>query len=275
MTPGRVIAVDWSGDRRCEDRIGAGTLWIAEVADGRLVHLAPTSRVGAVERVLDAADDDPELVVGLDVAFSYPAWFVRSLGAATVQDLWSVADPAMATAPPFWGWKGSRRPAPDRHRPLLRRTDAALPPAKSPFQVAGPGAVGTGALTAFVHLHRLAAAGVSIWPFDGAVPGCPLTVEIYPRRFTVPPVVKSDPSARAGWWAAHGPPGPAAALVEASDDAFDAAVSALALWNRRRSARSLPAATDPEVRLEGWVFDLPLDVSREATGRRPSGAGQP
>ena len=260
MSGRRVIAVDWSGDRRSEDSIGAGTLWLAEVDDGVLSHLAPTSRRGAVGHVLRCAAADPDLVVGLDVAFSYPAWFLRSLAMTSVAELWAGMDRSLSSQPPFWGWKGSRKPPPDPLRPLLRRTDAALPPAKSPFQVAGAGAVGTGTLAAFAHLAALADAGASIWPFDGASAGAPLVVEVYPRLFTVPRVVKSDPAARAGWWVAHGPAEPAAAapLVAASEDAFDAAVSALALWDRVEEARRLTAVADPDIGLEGWVFDLPI-----------------
>ncbi len=265
----RVVAVDWSGDRRSEDGIGPGTLWLAEVVEGRLTQLRPTSRRGTVDRILELAGADDELVAGLDVAFSYPSWFVRSLGMGSVEELWCGMDRARARRPPFWGWAGSHRPAADPERPLLRRTDAVLPPAKSPFQVAGPGSVGTGTLTAFAHLARLVAAGVAVWPFAvagrsgsrvaGRVAG-PVVVEVYPRRFTVPALVKSNPVARAAWWAAHGPAEPtaAAALVAASEDAFDAAVSALALWDRRHAARRLAPVDDPDLRLEGWVFDVPL-----------------
>ena len=70
-------------------------------------------------------------------------------------------------------------------------------------------------------------------------------------------VATNDPVGRA----AHLAPLPPAVLgaVEreaaiASDDAFDAVVSALAMWERRSELRALEPATDPTARLEGEIW---------------------
>src|ERR1035441_1130502 len=101
----RFVAADWSGAARAEQR----HLWMAEV-DGdsrRVVRLAPYSRLGAAERLLDLAAADPDLTVGLDFGFSLPAWFLDHHGIESAADLW--ADEARleswleACSPPFWG----------------------------------------------------------------------------------------------------------------------------------------------------------------------------
>ena len=109
------------------------------------------------------------------------------------------------------------------------------------------------------HLARLRAAGASIWPFDDAGP---LTVvEIYPRLFTGPVVKRSAPARRA---AVAGDRRVPAALVEdvvASEDAFDAALSALAMAEHLVDLGRLRAATpgSPPA-LEGALWRPPEAV---------------
>jgi hypothetical protein len=162
-------------------------------------------------------------------------------------------------APPFWGRAGTRRPAADARRPLLRRTEAqarerGLRPL-STFQVGGAGAVGTGSVRGMALLGRWREAGAGVWPLDPA-PGASgvLLAEVYPRAMTGP-VVKSSPAARAAHVAADPriPPG-LRAQVCATEDAFDAALAALGMAEHVAELGSLAASTDATDRLEGRIW---------------------
>ncbi len=200
------------------------------------------------------------LVVGFDFSFSLPAWFVRQRGHQQAADLWRevavhgeewLAD----CRPPFWGKPGDRRPELETH---YRRTEAVAQAggvrAKSTFQVRGAGTVGTGSLRGMPHLLDLQRAGFSIWPFDA--PSKWTVIELYPRLCTGP-VHKRDPTARAEYlrqsaWTLT----PAHELAAASsEDAFDAAVSALCMDQRVASLRELRPSDDPVERLEGAIWN--------------------
>jgi hypothetical protein len=253
----RVVAIDWSGARA-----GAGRrIWLAECAAGRLWRLENgRDREAVAEHLLEEGRRTPETVVGLDFAFSLPAWFLEERGLASARDLWALAGREAerwlaACAPPFWGRPGRRRPNLPAH---LRWTDGAQPAVagrrpKSVFQVGGAGAVGTGSLRGMRLLHRLRAAGWSIWPFDP--PGWPRAVEIYPRLLTGP-VVKSDPVARQAYLARRYPTlAPhLRTLAASSEDAFDAAVSALVMAAHLGDLVALAPATDREALLEGLIW---------------------
>lgn len=256
-----MIAVDWSGDQRVEDRHDHEKLWFAEVVDGTLERVEPSSRREVVDHVIDAGTRSADLVVGFDFCFSYPAWFLAEHGLDTASDLWRAMDAGALRfdAPPFWGWAASRKPT---DKELLRVTEQAAGGALgSAFQLGGAGAVGTGSRTGMPHLATLAAAGFAIWPFDDVLDHRPLVVEIYPRSFTGP-VVKSRFSARRAWWERAGPDVEDPLLVAAalsSEDAFDATVSALAMAARYDELRGLRVlrAPDARIRLEGWIFGVP------------------
>jgi Protein of unknown function (DUF429) len=151
---------------------------------------------------------------------------------------------------------GPPRPALPEH---LRRTEAALDAVggirpKSTFQVGGAGSVGTGSIRGFPVLARLRAAGFAVWPFDTpAVP--PVVVEIYPRALTGA-VVKSNAAARHAYLAQLQPelPGALHDLAVASEDAFDAAVSAIVMSRHADELHALPAIDDPTLRREGQVW---------------------
>jgi hypothetical protein len=155
------------------------------------------------------AERTPRMVVGLDFAFSLPAWFLEQRNLKSAQELWALADREAeawiaACRPPFWGRPGTRRPDLQVH---FRRTELDAPATagirpKSVFQIGGAGAVGAGSLRGMRLLHRLRAAGFSIWPFDP--PGWPRVVEIYPRLLTGP-VNKSSADARAAHLVARHP----------------------------------------------------------------------
>jgi hypothetical protein len=199
-------------------------------------------------------------VIGLDFAFSLPAWFLDELGVATGHDLWALAcdraeDWLAACAPPFWGRRGSRRPDLPSH---FRRTEMDVPAVggirpKSVFQVGGSGAVGTGSLRGMRLLLRLHRAGFSIWPFDP--PGWPRVVEIYPRLLTGP-VKKRQAIERARYLDHHYPQLQAEhrLFASAGEDAFDAAVSALVMAQHAGDLSTLPALADPQLVREGVIW---------------------
>ena len=217
----RFIAVDWSGR---ED--AAETIWTAEVRAGRLAALENgRSRETIVRCLADRVDE--ELVVGLDFAFSFPAWYCRRRGWATGPAVWAgVDDGLLRDAFPFWGRTGPR-PAFGPDQPQ-RREDEARMGAKSVFQIGGAGAVGTGSIRGMPHLLTLRDVGFAVWPFDA--PRLPLVVEIYPRA-----LYPDDDVVKTRWRSRHDalrrwfPAQPIAMRERAagSQDAFDAAVSAL------------------------------------------------
>jgi hypothetical protein len=257
-----VIAVDWSGAA-----VGAARrIWLAEVVDGDLVRLeCGRSREQVAELLIEEGRRDPTLVVGLDFAFGFPAWFAAEQGAADAPTLWSrVArdgdDWLRRCEPPFWGRPGRRRAIDDVER-LFRRTERQVPRVKgiapkSVFQVGGAGAVGTGSVRGMRLLARLHESGWRIWPFtdDGGAPA-PTAIEIYPRLLTGP-VNKSSFSQRAEFLRHRFPYIAAGVGVQASssEDAFDAAVSALVMHEHLAELRALPPASDDVERIEGAIW---------------------
>ena len=144
-------------------------------------------------------------------------------------------------------------------QPPLRRTDVAVPRTagvapKSIFQIGGAGAVGTGSIRGMPLLHALSARGARVWPYTGEG-GRPVVVEIYPRLMTGP-VRKSNSFSRAALLASHFPTlgDEHRQLAIASEDAFDAAVSALVMLQHAADLLSLPAEADPALRLEGRIW---------------------
>ena len=253
----RFVAVDWSGKA-----VGAQeTIWIAEVADGRLGLLENgRDRDAVIAWLIARAEDDPQLVVGLDFAFSFPAWYCRERGWRSGSEVWSaIRDDGEALlgagADPFWGRPGvANRLAPERRWRRTEREDA--PRAKSVFQIGGSGAVGTGSIRGMGHLLTLAEHGFAVWPFQGAGP--PLALEIYPRLlYPRRRVVKSRWSARRAlvFECFAGQPADMLERAAGSEDAFDAAVSALIM---ARHADALAAlGPDPAYALEGRVWAPP------------------
>ena len=241
-----VIAVDWSGRT---DARQAESLWLAEVSDGRLVDLRNGRRRGEVMAHLEeAAERHGEVVAGLDFAFSLPAWWMREQGIDNVRELWRIAPALLRDSPePFWGAPGSKALAAERR---FRRTERDLR-AKSVFQLAGPGAVGIGSLRGMPLLLELH--GLSIWPFDP--PAAARVVEIYPRALTGR-VNKGRWSARHEYLQTHLADQDPVLLERAagSEDAFDAAVSALVMAAHSDELATLPPAADATERLEGRIW---------------------
>jgi len=251
-----VIAIDWSGAKRV-----AGKLWLAEAHDGRLHRVVPLeSREHAAAEVIRFCQRTPSAVVGLDFAFSMPMWFLQDRQISTAVELWALAEVEgerwlRECMPPFWGRPGKGKPSLPAH---YRSTETAVKAIngispKSCFQIGGAGAVGTGSIRGMPMLLRMHAAGLSIWPFDP--PTLPLVVEIYPRLLTGA-VNKSSAAARGRYLAEKRCDVPAALLpiVIGSEDAFDAAVSALVLDRHRAEFERLPSI-DAAHRVEGAIWE--------------------
>lgn len=267
------VAVDWSGRASGDHR----AIWTAVVEDGAVVDLASgQSRAAAIDAITALARVEPDLVVGLDFAFSLPRWFADEVGAATAEALWRVVasngeEWLRGCQPPFWGRPGRRRP-PDTVE--LRRAEVEVAAVggirpKSVFQVAGAGAVGTGSLRGMPHLLRLAEAGFAIWPMHDAGPRHPRALEIYPRLLTGP-VVKRSLDARRLHLEERWPDlnEATAAVVASTEDAFDAAVSALVMDRHRHELAALPPARDALDRLEGRIWVPGIAAAAVATVRR-------
>ncbi len=245
----RTIAIDWSGDAR--DPVDK--TWIAEARDGEIVRLEPITRAD-VERELLAMDGP--VVVGLDFAFSFPRWFTDEHGARSVEAVWEVTAKEgerwlAECPPPFWGRPGRKRPPNDPDRPAFRamETVCARQP-KSVFQVGGAGAVGTGSIRGMPMLARLGGAGWSIWPFHAS--GDRTAFEIYPRLLTGP-VNKSSFFDRRAYVRKRLGDVEARGLAASSEDAFDAAVSALVMDQHRASLERMEGTGD----VEGAIWTPP------------------
>lgn len=233
----RVVAVDWSGrvDVAGQRRhIWAG-VWTA--SQDRVTLEGGRTRKELCAWLVEMARETPRMVVGVDCCFSFPAWFLREHGCATVFDFWrhvaagqgerwlsrECAD--VARDERFWG-APHKRPGQFCGEGLarsMRTTDMenkitpkmldgdperaakvkGITP-KSPFQIGGSGSVGTGSLRAMPFVLALHEAGFRVWPFEASAVGAkkpaPLLVEMYTRLLTGA-VAKSNEGARRAYLA--------------------------------------------------------------------------
>ena len=123
------------------------------------------------------------------------------------------------------------------------------------------------------HLARLRAEGFSIWPFDEA--GTPLVIEIYPRLLTGP-VKKSRAAARTSYLA-EGFPEIDAVLADkaaSSENAFDAAVSAVIMARHLDEISALSASRDLTDLIEGRIW-WPREIRKAALGSPPNAQLRP
>jgi hypothetical protein len=233
--------------------------------------------------LIDQAKQEKRLVAGVDFCFSYPAWFLRELGANSAIEFWEMVQAHhgehwlsnICDDVRFWGRPRKKPPEfcgqagtdkmlrlADRECKLACYVSDAVEAAKvkgiapkSPFQIGGAGAVGTGTLRGIPILPQLRAAGFSIWPFDE--PRLPMLVEIYPRLLTGA-VRKSVRDERVRYLAKYVRHGildkKTLAEAEGSEDAFDAAVSAIRMGERRSEFANLERLTDHDRQLEGKVW---------------------
>lgn len=280
----RAIAVDWSGART-----GARSkIWLADVCAGRLTRLeSGRDREELIAYLIEVASTDPDLVVGLDFAFSFPSWFAEKSRAQSIEEVWDLVSKKgeqwlSDCKPPFWGKRGKPRPDLREH---YRRTERCAAEAKgvnpkSVFQIGGAGVVGTGSIRGMPYLAKLAEAGFSIWPFHGAQPRAPsdaeprqtpLVIEIYPRLLTGR-VTKSDFCKRRAHLTTKCLPeigGGLACKAASSEDAFDAAVSAVEM---SRHFDEIVARTQPQDAvelIEGAIW-WPQKTRYTATTSRPT-----
>jgi hypothetical protein len=208
---------------------------MAVVAGGRVTASHPvSSREDAIDYVTDLA---APVVVGFDFSFGVPEWFAHAQSCTTIDDVWARAasegEQWLAPTPPFW--RSRCVVAPEQR---FRRCETRYPSAKSIFQLVGNGQVGAGSVRGMPLLPRLRAAGVAIWPFDGA--GTRTAFEIYPSALR-----REVPDA-----------GPFT-----NEHERDAVCSALVMWRHRETIATLRAATEPTIRLEGdiWAPTPPLN----------------
>jgi len=302
----RVVAVDWSGDSSPSGqrrKIWAG-VWTAEVGGevygGRVELENKRTRAELVDWLIARVAETPRMVVGVDFCFSYPAWFVEEHGAEGAVEFWQIVTAQgehwlshECKDARFWGRIGRHR---DGRKPLefcgehghrmLRRADEAckvqakiLDPSqaakvkgiapKSPFQIGGAGAVGTGTLRGIPLLDRLSREGFRVWPFDAPAleDGRPLLVEIYPRLLTGA-VKKGRMEDRAAYLAERreqdsayvGVDDEVLAKARQSEDAFDALISVMVMARERESFLQLKQATDRVTLLEGAVWGAGVDI---------------
>ena len=252
----RAIAIDWSGEQKPNEKI-----WAAVAVGSRLEVLQmKKSREDAIDWLIEQLKQQPNTIAGLDFAFSMPAWFVRKHGCDNAIDFWAVAEREgehwLKYCPyPFWGCKGTRKPR-NCDCKLFRETEKAVrnPAEKasptSTFQLVGPSQVGRGSIRGMPFLTQLRSAGIAVWPFDEPRQEQAVVVEIYPRLF-MGKLKKSNQAERRRFLEDRYPdmePEHRDCAVK-SDDAFDAAVSALALATRRATPRLLANA-----KLEGQFW---------------------
>ena len=213
---------------------------MAEAKDARLVRLENGRTPQQVaDLLLEEALRNHEFIVGLDFAFSFPAWFCQGLNAKNVYEVWdqiaAKGEQLLSDCgPPFWGKPGRKRPSsgePFRRTELDIAGNGSGAKPKSIFQIGGAGAVGTGSIRGMPVLKRLHDSGFSIWPFE--VPAWPLVVEIYPRLLTGP-IKKSSQASREAYLTTFTPTLAKEFCNTASsnEDAFDAAISALVMSSR-------------------------------------------
>ncbi len=271
MSQTRFIAIDWSG--RSDPAGQRKHIWIADSNHPTLALTNGRTREEAIAYLTDAAHEDRQLVVGLDFAFSFPAWFVREQGCSNITEFWN----AVATrgegwlrfcTDPFWGRPQRCRPLAHTYpeTPGLRLTELLLRTAglqpKSTFQVGGAGAVGTGSIRGMPFLTELREAGFRIWPFHphedppAGLPSSPLVIEIYPRLF-LGRLKVADPHARADHLNQSqfsGLPEEILTRARNSEDAFDALCAVLGMTSHAEALANLEPATDPAILLEGQIW---------------------
>ena len=137
--------------------------------------------------------------------------------------------------------------------------------AKSPFQIGGAGAVGTGSIRAMPWLLKLWDSGFRVWPFESArLSGekpQPLLVEMYTRLLTGA-VKKSNAAARKDYLKERrktdslyaGVSRGVFAKAEGSEDGFDALVCCIEMVRWQGEFAGLKATGDERFRLEGITW---------------------
>lgn len=224
----QIVIVDWSASN--SPKRGADSIWVAD-SDGATLN--PPTRSNAIihiEAIIEEALlQQQRVLIGFDFAFGYPAGFAASLGLRGWSAVWAwlhariedgadnrsnrfdvAAEMNLAMGVcdgPFWGHVGKVCPPglslkryPDGLKPdwpygfdYVREAERHAKGAKSVFQLAYNGSVGSQALLGIARLEALRrrfAGKVAIWPFEtdfAADLSAPITLaEIYPSAHHVP-----------------------------------------------------------------------------------------
>ncbi|CAM3344909.1 molybdopterin guanine dinucleotide synthesis [Paracoccus nototheniae] len=214
----RIVILDWSAAGRPVQ--GANSIWLGW--DGGLVQNPATRHQAEAvlqDAVAQAHRTGQRLLIGADFAFGHPTGLARRIvGRPDALALWDhltarhrdddrnasnyreVAAAMNRTlgAPVFWG-NGRRDQIPDLPRlkpapcPGLaphRATETPCPGGprpKSPFQLAGAGAVGAQSLTGIPCLNRLRRdPGTAVWPFQPWRDAVVVLAEVYPSMIAAP-----------------------------------------------------------------------------------------
>lgn len=224
----RYVIVDWSANN--EPKRGKDSIWIG-VADGAGVGepVNPPTRAEAMMRIealcADALATGERVLVGFDFPFGYPNGAAEMLaGAADWRALWAffareiedndlnrsnryaLADRLnrdVFREPLYWGrphqqsfahLPSKRPPCVLRERMARRCAEIAHPPAKSVWQLAYNGAVGSQAMLGIArleHLRRRFDGRIAVWPFEtqfaGALEAPIVLAEIYPSLMKATP----------------------------------------------------------------------------------------
>ena len=254
MTELTLVAIDWSG--RSDD--SGKTTWMAVIEDRVFARLENgRSRPELRDELIRLRGLSGRLVVGIDFAFGFPRWYAQANGWSCGRDIWRAAaqhgeEWLSAPAAPFWGRTTKRPQLPGD--PLRRTEREAGGSPRSVFQIGGAGAVGTGSIRGMAVLHKLAGAGFAVWPFEPAADAT--IIEIYPRLLTGK-VVKSSAQAclrRLDQQYPRGElPDPFRGRAAATEDAFDAAVSALEMSRACDELCNLPDGDDVD-HIEGRIW---------------------
>ena len=247
----RAIAIDWSGAQEPNKNI-----WAAVAVGPRLEALQmKKSREDAIDWLIEQLKQQPNTIAGLDFAFSMPAWFVREYGCENAIKFWAVVEKEgekwlKFCRNPFWGKEGTKMP---RDCELFRETEKAVRKAnpKSTFQIRGGGQVGMSSIRGMPFLTQLRREGIAVWPFDELKRGRPAVVDIYPRLL-IGNLTNSDRVERIKYLEDHYPnmKSEHRDCAEKYGDAFDAAVSALALV----STWGATPPPLPNAKLEGQIW---------------------
>jgi len=219
------IAVDWSAHNT--PKRGKDSIWVSEVngsvANIRTRHATVESLKGRIKLALE---QEQRLLIGFDFAFGYPAGLAKALtGQANWQTLWTylvenITDDEKNKSNrfevagqmnkkigleegPFWGhphqhgYKNLGPSAPVSlpvSFPKKRLAEKQAVGAKSVYQLAYNGAVGSQTLLGIAALERLrrdpvVGPSIAIWPFETRLSGDvskPITfAEIYPSSHDV------------------------------------------------------------------------------------------
>ncbi len=269
------VMVDWSAASK--PTTGADSIWIGVSHGGQTSVENIATRHAACERIREIARDSiaagRRMLIGFDFPFGYPAGVAKTLcGKADALSLWSWIAQRIEDAPdnrnnrfaiadeinriyfngtgPFWGrpasWpyldiptKASSRSG-RGHPPERRLADQTAKGAKTVWQLAYAGSVGSQVLLGIPAVHGLRhhpdlADHTRIWPFETGLttPDAPIVLaEIYPS------LIQQDPSetikdagqvrAVADWLAGLDRDGALSALFAGPSDATPAKRRAIA-----------------------------------------------